>query len=86
MDPQQRLILQLAYQAVCHSEMYDPEIVGRRSNDVGCYLGVGAVDYENNIASHAPTAFSALGSLRAFISGKISHHFGWTGPSVTFGL
>jgi len=33
---------------------------------------------------HPPTAFSSLGTLRAFLSGKISHYFGWTGPSVTY--
>ena len=44
----------------------------------------GATDYSDNVASHAPTAYSALGTLRAFLSGKISHFFGWTGPSITF--
>ncbi|KAK3940210.1 conidial yellow pigment biosynthesis polyketide synthase [Diplogelasinospora grovesii] len=52
--------------------------------DVGCYLGVGAVDYEHNVASEAANAFAAVGTLRAFISGRISHFFGWEGPSITF--
>lgn len=85
MDPQQRLALQVAYEAV--------EAAGycgirssttRKETDVGCYLGVGAVDYEQNVASDDANAFSATGTLRAFISGRISHFFGWTGPSITF--
>ena len=83
MDPQQRLLLHVAYEA-----MESCGYFGLRSNeqtsDIGCYFGVGAVDYGDNVASHDATAFSALGTLRAFISGKVSHHFGWTGPSITY--
>ncbi|KAH6617173.1 hypothetical protein F5144DRAFT_660065 [Chaetomium tenue] len=79
MDPQQRLILQVAYEAI-ESTGYAP---GHGPQRVGCYMGVGSVDYEANVASDNATAFSATGTLRAFISGKVSHHFGWTGPSVT---
>ncbi len=81
-DPQQRLLLQCAYQAI-ESSGYFSEDEESRPTDIGCYVGVNASDYNDNIASHPPTAFSALGTLRAFLSGRISHHFGWTGPSVT---
>lgn len=80
MDPQQRIALQVAYEAIESSGYFD-ELPSTKS--VGCFLGVGSVDYQDNVASHPPTAFSALGTLRAFISGKISHHFGWEGPSIT---
>lgn len=77
-DPQQRLMMQVAYQAVQQSGYFhSPE------QQVGCFLGVCATDYENNIACHDPNAFSATGNLRSFIAGKISHYFGWTGPSMT---
>jgi hypothetical protein len=83
MDPQQRLALQVAYEAMettgyCSLPKYTQE------KDVGCYLGVGAVDYEGNVASESANAFSATGTLRAFIAGRISHFFGWSGPSMTF--
>lgn len=81
MDPQQRILLQVAYQAVESSGYFD-EVPKTKS--VGCFLGVGSVDYADNVASHAPNAFSALGTLRAFISGRISHYFDWTGPSITY--
>ncbi|KAJ5547161.1 hypothetical protein N7494_004746 [Penicillium frequentans] len=83
MDPQQRQILQVAYQALESSGYFD----GHRdptNTEIGCYLGVGSVDYEANIYSHQPNAYSALGSLKAFVSGRVSHYFGWTGPSITY--
>jgi acyl transferase domain-containing protein len=81
MDPQQRLLLQTAYQTVESSGYF-----GEPSppTDVGCYIGVATTDYHDNISSQAPTAFSALGELRAFLCGRISYYFGWTGPSLTY--
>lgn len=85
MDPQQRLLLQVAYEALESSGYFgirsSPE---RFPFDIGCYIGVGSVDYGDNIASHDAAAFSALGTLRAFISGRVSHYFGWSGPSITY--
>lgn len=83
MDPQQRLLLEVAYEAI-ESSGYFGNFSASISDDVGCYLGVCANDYNDNVASHPPNAFSSLGTLRAFLSGKISHFFGWTGPSVTY--
>ncbi|KFY80937.1 hypothetical protein V499_00270 [Pseudogymnoascus sp. VKM F-103] len=81
-DPQHRLMLQAAYQAVEQSGYFN-----MRSKDqdrhVGCYIGVGLVDYENNIACYPPTAYAATGNLKSFAAGKISHYFGWTGPGLT---
>ena len=82
MDPQQRLLLQVAYQAVEQSGYFESSMC-QKDTDIGCYIGVCATDYENNIACHAPNAFSATGNLRSFIAGKISHYFGWTGPGLT---
>ncbi|KAL4814504.1 hypothetical protein BDW67DRAFT_192176 [Aspergillus spinulosporus] len=83
MDPQQRLLLQVAYQTLESAE-YSGLTGLKASKDVGCYLGLCASDYTDNVASHPPNAFSSLGTLRAFLSGKISHFFGWTGPSITY--
>ncbi|KAI3390979.1 hypothetical protein diail_8293 [Diaporthe ilicicola] len=82
MDPQQRLALQVAYEAMSSSG-YCSKPSALRVKDVGCYLGVGAVDYEDNVASHTANAFAATGILRAFISGRISHHFGWEDSQST---
>ncbi|KAH6623650.1 hypothetical protein F5144DRAFT_658610, partial [Chaetomium tenue] len=84
MDPQQRLILQTAYQAVAQSGYYfQPK--GNKSSDrrIGCYIGAVTNDYEYNISHAIPNAFSATGALRSYIAGKVSHFFGWTGPAMT---
>jgi hypothetical protein len=85
MDPQQRLVLQVAYETLESAGYFginsSPD---HFPSDIGCYLGVGSVDYADNIACHDASAFSALGTLRAFISGRISHQFGWSGPSITY--
>ena len=79
MDPQQRILLQVAYEAL-ESSGYFAE--SSRPKDVGCYIGACATDYDFNVASHPPTAYSAIGTLRSFLSGKLSHYFGWSGPSL----
>lgn len=82
MDPQQRLLLQVAYETL-ESSGYFARQSAHRPMDIGCYVGACSSDYNDNVASHPPSAYSSLGTLRAFMSGKISHYFGWTGPSLT---
>lgn len=81
MDPQQRLCLQVAYEAMesagcygLHSDGFDKEI--------GCYIGSANDDYFDNVTSHPVSAFSLTGTLRSFISGRVSHCLGLTGPSM----
>ncbi len=81
MDPQQRLLLEVAYQALESAGFFGPR---EQNLDVGCFVGACASDYNDNVASHPPNAFSTLGTLRAFLTGRISHFFGLSGPSVTF--
>lgn len=83
MDPQQRLLLQVVYEAM-ESSGYFGHPRSTKPDGIGCYIGVGSVDYEDNVASENATAFSALGTLRAFIGGRLNHYFGWSGPSITF--
>ncbi|KAF7554237.1 hypothetical protein G7Z17_g3055 [Cylindrodendrum hubeiense] len=88
MEPQSRLVLQAAYQAVDQSgyftETASLEPDGRDKMHVGVYLGSCGVDYEHNITCHEPNAFTATGALKSFITGRVSHYFGWTGPCMTF--
>ncbi|KAL2783208.1 hypothetical protein BJX66DRAFT_345151 [Aspergillus keveii] len=82
MDPQQRLLLQVAYEAM-ESATYCGLRATQLPDDIGCYVGVGTDDYSENVGSRDATAFSATGTLQAFNTGRISHFFGWTGPSIT---
>ncbi|KAJ5223942.1 hypothetical protein N7468_008484 [Penicillium chermesinum] len=82
MDPQQRLLLQVAYNAM-ESAGYCGLESSSITSDIGCYVGVGSDDYTDNVGSRDSNAFSATGTLQAFNSGRISHFFGWSGPSLT---
>ena len=80
MDPQQRLLLEVAFQAMdscgyLHSHRRE---AGER---VGCFIGASYTEYLENTSSHGSTAYTSTGTIRAFLSGRISHYFGWTGPS-----
>ena len=83
MDPQQRIMLELAYEALQSSGHFTPSSV-REKDNVGIYLGVTTDDYRDNIAGHDAEAFSAVGSLRAFIAGRLSYFFNLTGPAITY--
>ncbi|KAL2831657.1 hypothetical protein BJY01DRAFT_254165 [Aspergillus pseudoustus] len=78
-DPQQRLILQVAYQAL-ESAGYFSRLP--KEKDIGCYIASCTVDYEHNVNCHTASAYAATGLLRSFLAGKLSHHFGWRGPSL----
>ncbi|KAM0812270.1 hypothetical protein AB5N19_12260 [Seiridium cardinale] len=74
-------MLQIAYQAGEQSG-YFGVVGGKDKKKVGCFIGVCSADYENNVACYQPNAFTAIGNLKSFIAGKISHWFGWLGPSL----
>ncbi|KAI4189026.1 MAG: hypothetical protein LQ348_003849 [Seirophora lacunosa] len=79
MDPQQRLLLETAYQAV-ESSGYFGRYKRGEGHDVGVFLGASFVEYMANTSSHPPTAYNSVGTLKAFLCGRISHYFGWSGP------
>ncbi|KFA51940.1 hypothetical protein S40293_07064 [Stachybotrys chartarum IBT 40293] len=81
MDPQQKMMLQAAYQAVEQSGYFQAS--RKVDKHIGCYIGVSNVDYQDNSACHAATAYTATGTLMSFVAGKIGHFFGWTGPAMS---
>lgn len=80
MDPAQRLLLQVAYQAVEQSGHLNG--FGTEGSNVGVFMGTTGNEYQANAASQAANAFTTTGNLQGFIAGKVSHHFGWTGPAM----
>lgn len=79
-DPQQRLLLELAYEAM-ECSGYTKSHPRARGDAVGCFIGASFIEYLDNTNAHPPTAYSSTGTIGAFLSGRISHYFGWTGPS-----
>ena len=82
MDPQQRLLLETSYQAVESSGYLRTHKRGD-GHCVGVFIGASFVEYLTNLSSHPPTAYNSVGTLKAFLCGRISHYFGWTGPAET---
>ncbi|GAB1313204.1 hypothetical protein MFIFM68171_03414 [Madurella fahalii] len=80
MDPQQRLLLETAFDAL-DSSRYMRNHQRERGDAVGCFLGASYTEYLENTSAYPPSAFTATSAIRAFLSGKISYHFGRTGPS-----
>ncbi|WP_169726879.1 type I polyketide synthase, partial [Mycobacterium szulgai] len=81
MDPQQRLALELAWAALEDAGIIPDDIAG---SSVGLFVGAMRDDFAALMSSNpaAPTARTALGSLRSVIAGRISHFFGFSGPSL----
>ena len=79
MDPQQRLLLETTYQAM-ESSGYLRSHRREDGNSVGVYIGASFVDYLEHTSAHPPTAYTSTGTIRAFLCGKTSYYFGWSGP------
>ncbi|ESZ91464.1 BcPKS16, polyketide synthase [Sclerotinia borealis F-4128] len=80
MDPQQRVLLELAYEAM-ESSGYLRSHRREHNDPIGCFIGASFVEYLDNTNSNAPTAYTSTGTIRAFLCGKISYYFGWSGPA-----
>ncbi|KAF9694109.1 hypothetical protein EKO04_007757 [Ascochyta lentis] len=80
MDPQQRILLELTFQAL-DSAGYLRRHSREKGDRVGCFIGASFIEYTDNTGAHPPTAYTATGTIRAFLCGRISHYYGWTGPA-----
>lgn len=81
MDPQQRLILQAALEALEDSGYAPDSTPTFRKDSFGVYVGVATGDYVDNLRDNIDVYYSP-GTLRAFLSGRISYAFGFHGPSL----
>ncbi|KAF2008794.1 putative polyketide synthase [Aaosphaeria arxii CBS 175.79] len=82
MDPQQRILLECAYEALDSAGVPKHDTVGK---DFGVFIGAGSPEYEFDLFRDSETQpmFQATGNHLAMQSNKISHFFDWRGPSVT---
>ncbi|KAI1082132.1 polyketide synthase [Whalleya microplaca] len=82
MDPQQRILLQTAYRAL-EDAGYVPDSSPSCTRDTfGCWIGNATLDYVDNLRDDIDVYYST-GTLRTFLSARISYVFGWSGPSIT---
>ncbi|KAK5631478.1 hypothetical protein RRF57_007192 [Xylaria bambusicola] len=81
MDPQQRLLLHAAFEALEDSG-YSPDSTPTfQRESFGVYAGIATGDYVDNLRHNVDVHYST-GTLRSFLSGRISYAFGFLGPSI----
>ena len=81
MDPQQRLLLQCSYHAL-EDAGYSPNSTRSfQQETMGCFIGVATGDYADS-ANEDLDVYHSTGTLRAFLSGRLSYFFRMSGPSM----
>ena len=82
MDPKIRLLLECCWEAI-ESAGIDP--VSLSGSRVGVYIGLGMSEYRELIHDNE-CADSYIGTATGMVTGRISHFFGFTGPSIHYDL
>jgi polyketide synthase PksL len=82
MDPQQRFVMELAWNALEDAGFAPASLTGSRT---GVFMGVCHWDYLEMIgrSSEAGHAYTPTGIAPSIVSNRISYHFDFKGPSVT---
>ncbi|KAF8962959.1 polyketide beta-ketoacyl-synthase [Flammula alnicola] len=81
MDPQQRVLLQVGHEAL-EDAGYIPQASPTFDPDMfGCFIGTATHDYVQNLRNDIGVYYST-GTLKAFLSGRLSYCLGFGGPSV----
>lgn len=84
MDPQHRLLLETAWQAVEHSNTAPSSLA---STKTGVFIGISTTDYltllTNAMTVEDIDAYLAIGNASAAAAGRISYRLGLVGPAVS---
>eukprot|EP00820_Chromera_velia_P026862 Cvel_35394.t2-p1 / transcript=Cvel_35394.t2 / gene=Cvel_35394 / organism=Chromera_velia_CCMP2878 / gene_product=Putative inactive phenolphthiocerol synthesis, putative / transcript_product=Putative inactive phenolphthiocerol synthesis, putative / location=Cvel_scaffold6455:1-2906(-) / protein_length=968 / sequence_SO=supercontig / SO=protein_coding / is_pseudo=false len=81
MDPQQRHMLEVAYEALSHAGESRETLVG---SSTGVFIGCCQNDWQSlGVKSGQSSALASTGGSSAVLSNRISYAFGLTGPSMT---
>ncbi|ETS73451.1 hypothetical protein PFICI_15056 [Pestalotiopsis fici W106-1] len=82
MDPQQRVLMEVAYECLENAGIPKEQIDGTR---MGCIVGASAVDYHDMDCRDPEdrTDSPTMGCGRALLSNRISHFLNVHGPSIT---
>ena len=84
MDPQQRLMLEVSWEALEDAGIPPEELAGA---DVGVFVGAFTLDYKaiqlGRLNRHLIDAHTATGAMMTMISNRISYVFDFRGPSMS---
>ncbi len=82
MDPQQRLVLEVAWEALEHAGIAPDRLSGSRT---GVFLGISTLDYPSLMLQAGDGAldlYSSSGGSHAVAAGRVSYILGLHGPSL----
>ncbi|HEX7840497.1 MAG TPA: polyketide synthase, partial [Kofleriaceae bacterium] len=78
LDPQHRLLLEVAWEALENAALPPDRLQGART---GLYVGITGQDYRD-WQTGAPDVYWATGNGHCFAAGRIAYAMGFTGPAV----
>jgi acyl transferase domain-containing protein/acyl carrier protein len=78
LDPQHRLLLEVAWEALENAALPPDRIAAARA---GLYIGITGQDYRD-WQTGAPDAYWATGNGHCFAAGRIAYAVGFTGPAI----
>ncbi|WP_333873041.1 thioester reductase domain-containing protein [Methylobacter sp.] len=83
LDPQQRLALEVAWEAL---ERAGENASALRDSNTGVFVGIGSQDYQQLLLDGAPPEsieiYTGTGNTMAFAAGRIAHLLGVRGPAM----
>ncbi|WP_200837358.1 type I polyketide synthase, partial [Dietzia psychralcaliphila] len=81
-DPQQRLALELTWEALEHAHLPASNLKG---HEVGVFIGSSSSDYQVFLTSDSAAAspYAVTGASNSIISNRVSYTFDFRGPSMT---
>ncbi len=82
MDPQQRMLLELTWEALEDAGLRPSAVAG---SQIGVFVGASSLDYGNLRVMDAPSgdAYAATGNTLSILSNRISYIYDLKGPSYT---
>ena len=81
-DPQQRFLMQLSWEAMENAGLPPNSMVGEQ---VGVFIGISIVDYEliaNQVRGYYCDGYYQLGTNNSVAAGRISYNYGFQGPAT----
>jgi len=85
LDPQQRLALELAWEALERAGIAADQLTAAANKSVGVFLGISSIDHWQQQLARSPKAidaYLATGNTHSVAAGRVSYMLGVSGPSL----